>query len=76
MEDLLQSFQTIDEREEILDDFKEICKKTPEHDMCKQKGGHYHCPADEGDFKHMPFSEDDKNDMLFFTNEKRRAVNF
>ena len=66
--------QTIEDREEVLDDFKEICQKTPEHDMCKKHGSHYHCPSNPDDFLEKPFTDDQKAEMLYFTNEKRSLV--
>ena len=71
---VLDYLKTIEDREEVLDDFKEICQKTPEHDMCKKHGSHYHCPSNPDDFLEKPFTDDQKAEMLYFTNEKRSLV--
>ena len=71
---VLDYLKTIEDREEVLDDFKEICQKIPEHDMCKKHGSHYHCPSNPDDFLEKPFTDDQKAEMLYFTNEKRSLV--
>jgi len=71
---VLDYLKTIEDREEVLDDFKEICQKTPEHDMCKKHGSHYHCPSNSDDFLQKPFTDDQKAEMLYFTNEKRSLI--
>ena len=67
---------TMEEREEVLDEFKEICQSTPDHDMCKIHGAHYHCLDTAGAFKEMRFTEDEQADMLHFSNLKRRMVSY
>merc|ERR1719322_1601094 len=71
---VLDYLKTIEDREEVLDDFKEICQKTPEHDMCKKHGSHYHCPSNPDEFLEKPFTDDQKAEMLYFTNEKRSLI--
>ena len=39
--DPLKQQLTMEEREEVLDEFKEICQSTPDHDMCKIHGEIY-----------------------------------